>query len=85
MDLMNIGIDTAIVGGIITLANVIKSFDSEKKYKRFYTVIPLVLGVLAAYLKTDPFAWKAFGLYVIIYVGSSTYLFKFGKTTVLNQ
>ena len=85
MDITTIGIDMAIVGGIIALANVIKGFDSANKFKRFYPVIPLALGLLAAYFKTDPFTWKTFGSAAIIYVGTSSYMFQFGKTTLLNQ
>jgi hypothetical protein len=85
MDITTIGIDMAIVGGIIALCNVIKGFDSTTKYKRFYPVLPLALGLLAAYFKTDPFAWKAFGLAGIIYVGTSSYMFQFGKTTLFGK
>lgn len=85
MDITAIGIDTAIIGGIIALANVIKSFDTENRFKRFYPLIPLGLGILAAYFKIDPFAFKPFGSLAITYVGISSYLFKFGKTTLLNQ
>jgi ABC-type glucose/galactose transport system permease subunit len=85
MDILTLGINSAIVGGIITLSNVIKSWDPTNKYKRFYILIPTILGVLVAYLKTEPFMWKDFGTNIIIYVGSATYIFKFGKTTVLGQ
>jgi len=85
MDIMMIGVDTAIIAGIIALSNVIKSFDGEKKFKRFYILIPLGLGILAAYLRTEPFSVKAFGSLAMNYAGIASYLFKFGKTTLLNQ
>ena len=85
MDIMTLGVDTAIIGGIIALANVIKGFDSANKFKRFYPVLPLALGLLAAYFKTEPFTAKAFGAAAIIYVGTSSYLFQFGKSTILGK
>lgn len=83
MDLTNLGLDMLVVGGIISITKVVTSYDKKKKYKRWYPVIPCLLGVVVAYFLTDPFLWKAFGNNVIAYVGAPTYLYKFGKTTVL--
>ena len=85
MDLLTMGADAALVGGIIALCNVIKGFDKENKFKRFYPLLPLALGVASAYFKTAPFSWQAYGVNAIVYVGAASYLFQFGKTTILNK
>jgi len=83
MDFLNLGINTAVVAGIIAITKVITGFDKEGKYARWYPVIPAILGIAAAYFATAPFVWRTFGNNALIYTGAATYLYKVGKTTVL--
>lgn len=83
MDFLNLGINTAVVAGIIAITKVITGFDKEGKYARWYPIIPAILGIAAAILATSPFAWRTFGNNALIYTGAATYLYKVGKTTVL--
>ena len=85
MDILTLGVNTGIIGAIIALTEVIKGFDKEGKLKRFYILIPTVLGSLAALFKTVPLTWQAYGESWLIFVGLSIYIFKAGKTTLLGK
>jgi hypothetical protein len=84
MDFMNLA-DMAIIGAIIAAMEVIKKSDTKKKLQRFYPAFVLVLGCLAALAKTQPLAWQDFLYNVMIYVAVPSYIFKFGKTTILGK
>ncbi|GEM_PF-2612853 len=86
MDLLALGLNSIVVGGIIAITKVITTvFDPQGKLSRWYILVPTVLAVLGAYLMTTPFEVKAFLLNVLIYAGVSTYLFKFGKSVILGD
>jgi len=85
MDFSNLGLNMAVVGGIIAITKVITGFDKKGKYARWYPVIPAVLGIAAAIFATSPFVWRTFGNNAIIYTGAATYLYKVGKTTILDK
>lgn len=85
MDFSDLGINMAVVGGIIAITRIITTLDKENKLVRYYPVIPAVLAVAVAAFQTEPFSWQAFGTNFFIYVGAATYIYKFGKTTLLNK
>ena len=84
MDLMNF-IDAAIIGAIFAMVEVIKAFDKERKAARFYPLIVLVMALGAAAFKAVPFNWQTFGYNAMLYAGSASFIFKFGKTTLLGK
>ena len=84
IDFMNL-IDMAIIGAIMGLMEVLKGFDKEKKLARFYPLAVLLMGLAAAAFKAVPFTWQTFGYNTLLYVGASSFVFKFGKTTVLGK
>jgi hypothetical protein len=75
MDLVSLGIDLAVVAGIIALTQVFKSLDKAGKLSRFYVLVPLVLGVVAAFFVTSPLTWQGVGKNALIYAGVSSYLY----------
>lgn len=83
-DIMNL-VDMAIVGAVIFAVELIKGFDKNNKYVRFYPLIVAALGLLAALFKTEPFAWRTFGYNAMLYVAVPSYIYKFGKTTVMGK
>lgn len=85
MDILTIGVDAAIIGSVIAICNVIKGFDKANRYARFYPVLPLVFGTFAALVKAEAWTFQAVGEAMIKYVGLSSYMFQFGKTTLLNK
>lgn len=85
MDIFSLGVNMGVIGAIIAMTEVVKGFDKEEKFKRFYPVIPLVLGTAAALFKTTPLTWQGYGENWLLYVGLSTYIFKAGKTTLLGK
>jgi len=85
MDIMNLAVNTAVIGAIIAVSEVFKSLDTFGKLTRYYIIIPTVLGILAALALSNPFQWQEIIKQSIIYVGLSTYLFKFGKTTLFGK
>ena len=85
MDVMNLGIDTAIIGGIIGLTRVFTGLDVNNRYTRYYPLLPAVFGLLGAIFKTSPLTWRELGTNFFIYVGISTYAYKVGKTTILDK
>ena len=84
MDFMNM-VDMVIIGAIMALMEIIKSLDARKKYKRFYPLLVALLGVAAALFKADPLDWQTVGYQVMVYVAVPSYIFKFGKTTVMGK
>jgi uncharacterized membrane protein HdeD (DUF308 family) len=85
MDFANLGLNLGVVAGIIGITRVVTTFDKDSKLARWYPLIPAVLSIAAAAFLTSPWAWGEYGKNVIIYVGSATYLYKFGKTTVFDK
>ena len=79
MDFAMVGINLAIVAGIIGITEVVKTFLPEK-LKRFTILVPTILGVVAAVVLGLSGGWKEVLKDCIIYVGSATYVWKFGKT-----
>jgi hypothetical protein len=78
-------VDVAIIGSIMAIMEVLKSADDKGKFSRLYPLFVLILGVTAALFKTVPLSWQAFGNNAIIYVGASSFIYKFGKTTVMGK
>jgi hypothetical protein len=84
MELLGL-MDMAIIGAVVAAMEIIKHADAEKKWKRFYPLFVLVLGLLAAVSKTQPLVWQQFLYNAMIYVAVPSYVFKFGKTTLLGK
>lgn len=85
MDILTLGVNMGVIGAIIALTELVKGLDKENKYTRFYPIIPMVLGTVAALFKTTPLTWQGYGENWLLYVGLSTYIFKAGKTTLLGR
>lgn len=79
LGLAPIGINTGIVFIIILLTQGAKKLDKKSKFKKFYILIPLILGILAAFLTTDPLTVKEVIMNSIIYAGVSGYFYNSGK------
>jgi hypothetical protein len=75
MDLVSLGINLAVIAGIIALTQVIKKQDKDGKLARFYVLVPLVLGIVAAVFVTVPLTWQGVGANAIIYAGVASYLY----------
>jgi hypothetical protein len=84
IDLSNL-LDMGIIGAIIAIMQVLKSFDVNKKFTRFYPLGVLILALAAAAFKSMPLTWQTFGYNAMLYAGTSSFIFKFGKTTVLGK
>lgn len=84
MNLEALGINTAVLAGIIGLTALIKKADTKSRLKRFYVLIPLVLGIVAAVFLTQPLTWQAVGVNAIIYAGVAAYLYDFRKTVTVS-
>jgi TRAP-type C4-dicarboxylate transport system permease small subunit len=83
MDFAFVGINLAIVAGIVGLTEVIKVIIPDK-LKRFILLVPTVLGLAAALIM----GWGSVKEVLkdcIIYVGAATYIWKFGKTVIAGQ
>ena len=84
MDFLNV-VDMVIVGAIMAAMEIIKSLDKEKKLCRLYPLFVALLGVVAALFKANPFTWQTVGYQVMVYVAVPSYIFKFGKTTIMGK
>ena len=84
MDFMNV-VDMVIIGAIMALMEIVKSLDANKKYRRYYPLLVAVLGVAAALFKANPLNWQTIGYQIMVYVAVPSYIFKFGKTTVMGK
>jgi hypothetical protein len=74
-----IGVNTGLVFIIVAITQAIKKLDKNNKFKKFYILIPLLLGIGAAFLSTDPLAVKEVIINSIVYAGVSGYFYKSGK------
>jgi Ca2+/Na+ antiporter len=79
MDIGTLGINVALIAGIIALTAVVKKLDVKGRLKRVYVLIPLALGILAAVLVTTPLEWQGVGVNAIIYAGIASYFYSAGK------
>lgn len=79
MDLGMLGINLALIAGIIAITELIKKLDKGGKLSRVYVLIPLVLGIVGAVFATSPLTWQGVGLNAIIYAGIASYLYNAGK------
>lgn len=84
MDFMNM-VDMVIIGAIMAVMEIIKSLDTGKKFRRLYPLLVAVLGVAAALFKADPLDWQTVGYQIMVYVAVPSYIFKFGKTTLMGK
>lgn len=84
MTLEALGIDTLVLAGIIGLTAVIKWRDKKQRFKRFYVLIPLLLGIAAAFFLTQPLTWQGVGRNAIIYAGVAAYLYDFKKVVTVS-
>lgn len=84
MDFLNL-LDGALIGAIVAIMEVIKSMDLKKKFTRWYPLIVLLLALVAAAFKAVPFTWQTFGYNAILYAGASSFIYKFGRTTILGK
>jgi len=82
MDFLNLGADLGIVGGIITITELIKQFDQDKKFKKYYVLIPAILSIPAAFIVSKTFDWHEIAKNFLLYLGVSTYIYKAGKTFI---
>lgn len=78
-------LEMGMIAAILAFTEVIKSFDKDNKYWRWYPVIPLVLGIVAAFATAESITFQKVLEKSILYVGPATYIFKFGKTTVMGK
>lgn len=85
MDILTLGVNIGVIGAIIAITEVVKGFDKQGKFTRWYPLIPMILGTGAAFFKTVPLTWQGYGENWLLYVGLSTYIFKAGKTTLLGR
>lgn len=74
-----IGVNTGLVVIIVLLTQGIKKLDKNNKFKKFYILVPLLLGIGAAFLSTDPLAVKEVIINSIVYAGVAGYFYKSGK------
>lgn len=84
MTLEALGINTAVLAGIIGLTALIKKADTRNRFKRVYVLIPLLLGIGAAFFVTEPITWQGVGTNAIIYAGVAAYLYDFKKTVTVS-
>lgn len=79
-------VDMAMVGAIVALTSVIKgAFKGKPAVKRWCPVIAFLLGTVGALAKTVPFAWQPFLYNAMILSSVATYVYSFGKVTVLGK
>lgn len=84
MDFTNL-LDMGMIGAILMFTEFIKSLDKDNKFTRFYPVVPLLLGVVAAFATAETITFQTVVAKIILYVGPATYIYKFGKTTVMGK
>jgi Ca2+/Na+ antiporter len=79
LDLTSFGINTLLIVGIVALTEALKKLDTNNKFKNYYILIPLILGVVSSFLVTKPLVVTEIVTNAIIYAGVSGYVYKSGK------
>lgn len=79
MDFSVLGVNVAVIAAIVGLTMVIKKADPGGRLKRFYVLIPGVLGILAAVALTDPWSWPQFIINGLVYGGLSAWAYDFKR------
>lgn len=78
----DIGVNSGLIFVIITITEFIKKLDKKKKFKKFYILIPLILGIGASFLVTQDMNVKDIIINGLVYAGVSGYFYKSGKTII---
>ena len=85
----SMGLDAGVIVGISFLTLLItKVFDPDKKFSRWYPLIPVVLGLIAAVSFSVVAGSFELSVYIktsISYAGISAIGYKLIKSTVLNK
>jgi len=81
---LGLGLNIAVIMGIVSITETVKRLDKKSVLKRFYVYLPLVLAAIASIFVTAPFEWHTFGINLIVYVGISAYGYDFFKHTLDN-
>lgn len=81
MDFLSLGIDAAVIAGIIGLSQVVKAL-LPVKFNQFVILVPTILGAAAGVALGWGGTWGQVVTKVIIYVGAATYIYRFGKTVI---
>lgn len=79
MEFSSLGVNVAVIAAIVGVTMVIKKSDTSGKFKRFYVLIPGVLGILAAVALTEPWAWGQFVINGLVYAGLSAWAYDFKR------
>ena len=59
--------------------------DKANRFTRFYPLVPLLLGTVAAVVLAQPKAWDQILVGVFMYGFGAMGAYKIGKTTILGQ
>lgn len=84
MELSTLGLNTGLIVGLIGLCEFIKRFDTGEKLKRFYPLLPLLLGAGASVVMTlseGAWDWKAFAISALTYAGVASLAYNLVKKT----
>jgi len=81
MDLLTLGIDAAVIGGIIGITQVVKTYGRAKLVNAV-VLSPRGLGAVAGVALGSGLPWGQIVTKVIIYTGAATYIYKFGKSVL---
>jgi|ETNvirnome_6_100_1030635.scaffolds.fasta_scaffold04479_2 Ca2+/Na+ antiporter len=85
MDLSSIGINSALIVGIVSITELIKTLDKKSKFKKYYILVPLILGAAASFLITKPLVTTDVIVNAIIYAGVSGFMYKSGKLALTKK
>lgn len=81
---MNIVLNTTLLAAIVALTEAIKKFDKGEKLKKFYVYMPIPLGILSAFLVTDPFSLREWGINSMVYISFASFGYNIIKQTIKN-
>lgn len=86
MDILNmIGIAVAPIAGIIMACEVIKRFDKEGKLKKIYSLMPIILSVLTAFIFMQHKTYISFLQTAFLNAAASAYLYDIVVKTIKSR
>ena len=79
MDLLSLGLDAALIAGIIGLTEVVKMV-LPPAWQKYVVIMPAILGLAVSAAVVQPWTFAAWVVKGISYAGVSAYIYKAGKT-----
>ncbi len=82
ISLNSLGINTGVIVAIVSLSEVLKSFDKTKKFKKIYTLIPFLFSIIFALVTITPISFSGIIYKALLLFGASSFSYNIIKKSI---